>query len=119
MMPDPELLLLDEPGAGLDLGAREALLRRLTRLARDPAAPVMVMATHHVEEIPAGVTHALLVRSGRVVAAGPVEFVLTDRRLSACFGIPLQLGVSDGRYWARMHSGSPPARAVRLPSAAT
>ena len=71
LMADPELLLLDEPAAGLDLGGREDLVARLTRLAHDPLAPTMVLVTHHVEEIPPGFTHALLLRAGRVVAAGP------------------------------------------------
>jgi iron complex transport system ATP-binding protein len=112
LMADPELLLLDEPAAGLDLGAREALLRRLTRLAHDPAAPVTVMVSHHVEEIPAGVTHALLLRAGRVVAAGPADFVLTAPKLSTCFGIPLEVSVSGGRYAARMLSVPPLVRAT-------
>ncbi|MDQ6650679.1 MAG: ABC transporter ATP-binding protein [Actinomycetota bacterium] len=101
MMTDPELLLLDEPAAGLDLGAREALLRRLSRLATDPQAPAMVLVSHHVEEIPTGVTHALMLRSGRVVAAGPVEQTLGAPALSACFGIPLQVEQRAGRYAAR------------------
>ena len=71
LMPDPELLLLDEPAAGLDLGGREDLLRRLTKLARDPKAPMMVLVTHHVEEVPDGFTHAMLLRRGSVLAAGP------------------------------------------------
>ena len=101
LMTDPELLLLDEPAAGLDLGAREALLRRLSRLASDPLAPAMVLVSHHVEEIPAGITHALLLRSGRVVASGPVESTLDAPALSACFGIPLQVESRGGRYSAR------------------
>ncbi|HMA47305.1 MAG TPA: ATP-binding cassette domain-containing protein [Frankiaceae bacterium] len=102
LMTDPELLLLDEPAAGLDLGAREALLRRLGRLAADPAAPATVLVSHHVEEIPAGMTHALLLRGGRVVAAGPVADTLTAPVLSACFGVPLEVSRADGRYAARM-----------------
>jgi iron complex transport system ATP-binding protein len=102
LMPDPELLLLDEPAAGLDLGAREALLRRLTRLTADPSAPAMVMVSHHVEEIPAGTTHALLLRGGRVVAAGPLAQTLSAGALSACFGVPLEVTGSHGRYSARM-----------------
>ena len=88
LMPDPELLLLDEPAAGLDLGGREDLLRRLTRLARDPKAPMMVLVTHHVEEVPDGFTHAMLLRRGSVLAAGPIEEVFTARNLSRCFGVP-------------------------------
>ncbi len=73
LMTDPELLLLDEPAAGLDLGAREALLRLLTRLAADDDAPPTVLVTHHVEEVPVGTTHALLLSRGRSIAAGPVR----------------------------------------------
>jgi iron complex transport system ATP-binding protein len=102
LMTDPELLLLDEPAAGLDLGAREALLRRLSRLARDPAAPAMIMVTHHVEEIPIGFTHALLLKAGRVVAAGPLAAVLTAPLLSTAFGLPLAVDGRDGRWTARL-----------------
>ncbi|NDB18033.1 MAG: ATP-binding cassette domain-containing protein [Actinobacteria bacterium] len=89
LMPDPELLILDEPAAGLDLAAREDLLRRLTWLCDDPGAPTIVMATHHLEEIPPGVTHALALREGSVVAAGPVESVLTDALLTQTYGLPV------------------------------
>lgn len=102
LMTDPELLLLDEPAAGLDLGAREALLRRLSRLAADPAAPATVLVSHHVEEIPTGVTHGLMLRDGRLVAAGAVAETLTAPVLSACFGVPLEVSRQDGRYAARM-----------------
>ena len=89
LMPDPELLILDEPAAGLDLAAREDLLRRLTWLCDDPGAPTVVMATHHLEEIPPGVTHALALRDGGVVAAGPVDVVLTDEVLTETYGLPV------------------------------
>jgi iron complex transport system ATP-binding protein len=89
LMADPELLLLDEPAAGLDLGGREELLGRISALSRDPGAPVLVMVTHHVEEVPAGTTHAMLMRKGTVIAAGPVQAVFTQRNLSRCFGVPL------------------------------
>src|SRR4051794_3813295 len=102
LMTDPELLLLDEPAAGLDLGAREALLRRLSRLARDPKAPSMIMVTHHVEEIPIGFTHALLLKAGRVIGAGPLASVLTGPQLSATFGLPLVVEQRDGRFTARL-----------------
>ena len=104
LMTDPELLLLDEPAAGLDLGAREALLRLLARLAADEDAPPTVMVTHHVEEVPVGTTHALLLSRGRSVAAGPVEQVLTGPLLSRTFGLPLVLEGRDGRYTARASS---------------
>jgi iron complex transport system ATP-binding protein len=101
LMPDPELLLLDEPGAGLDLGGREDLVSRLTDLARNPAAPAQVLVTHHVEEIPPGYTHALLLRGGQVVAAGPAEQVVTQEALSETFGLALRVQRSDGRWTAR------------------
>ncbi len=101
LMTDPELLLLDEPAAGLDLGAREALLHLLSRLARDPTSPPSVLVTHHVEEVPVGTTHALLLARGRSIAAGPVAQVLTARALSRAFGLPLTVTSVDGRYAAR------------------
>jgi len=101
LMTDPELLLLDEPAAGLDLGGREDLLRRLTRFAEDAEAPASVLVTHHVEELPPGVTHALLLRDGAVVAAGLVTDVLTEEHLSAAFGLPLRVERREGRWYAR------------------
>ncbi|MET7766122.1 ABC transporter ATP-binding protein [Streptomyces sp. NPDC005336] len=101
MMTDPELLLLDEPAAGLDLGGREDLVRRLGRLARDPYAPSMIMVTHHVEEIPPGFTHVLMIRQGKVLTAGPVETELTSRNLSRCFGLPLIVEHNGGRWTAQ------------------
>ena len=102
LMVDPELLLLDEPAAGLDLGGREDLVARLAGLAADPYAPAMVLVTHHVEEIPPGFTHALLLRAGRVVAAGPIEDVLDAEALSATFGLPLDVHRHRGRFAARL-----------------
>jgi iron complex transport system ATP-binding protein len=101
LMPDPELLLLDEPAAGLDLGGREDLLRRVAMLATDPKAPVIVMVTHHVEEVPEGFTHALLLRKGTVLAAGPLAQVFTERSLSRCFGFPLAVERRGQRWSAR------------------
>ncbi|MCC9742296.1 MULTISPECIES: ABC transporter ATP-binding protein [Streptomyces] len=101
MMTDPELLLLDEPAAGLDLGGREDLVRRLGRLARDPYAPSMIMVTHHVEEIAPGFTHVLMIRQGKVLAAGPIELELTSRNLSHCFGLPLVVERSGDRWTAQ------------------
>lgn len=100
MMTDPELLLLDEPAAGLDLGGREDLVRRLGRLARDPYAPSMIMVTHHVEEIAPGFTHVLMIRQGKVLAAGPMETELSSRNLSLCFGLPLVVEHTGDRYTA-------------------
>ena len=105
LMTDPELLLLDEPAAGLDLGAREALLRLLTRLAGDPDSPPTVLVTHHPEEVPLGTTHALLLSRGRSVAAGPVAEVLTAPLLSRAFGLPLVVEQRDGRFTARAALG--------------
>ena len=101
LMTDPEVLLLDEPAAGLDLGGREALLRTLSRLATSPDAPALVLVSHHVEEVPDGFTHALLLREGVVVASGPMSEVLTSVHLSACFGLPLRVHRHAGRYTAR------------------
>ena len=100
LMTDPELLLLDEPAAGLDLGGREDLLARLSTLAVDPAAPATVLVTHHVEEIPTAFTHLLLLRAGRIVAQGPVETTLTAQALSETFDMKLLLDRRDGRYFA-------------------
>src|SRR3712207_2342343 len=100
LMTDPELLLLDEPAAGLDLGGREDLVARLARLAADPDAPTSVLVTHHVEEIPRGYSHALLLREGRVVAAGLMDDVLTNENLSETFGLPLAVQSRRGRYTA-------------------
>jgi iron complex transport system ATP-binding protein len=105
LMTDPELLLLDEPAAGLDLGAREALLRLLARLSSSPGAPPSVLVTHHVEEIPVGTTHAMLLSRGRVVAAGPITETLTGPLLTQAFGIPLQVASADGRWMARATPG--------------
>jgi iron complex transport system ATP-binding protein len=101
VMTDPELLLLDEPAAGLDLGGREALLRLLGRLALDRDAAVQVLVSHHVEEIPEGFTHALLIREGNAIAAGPIDVTLTSAALSQTFGLPLRVLAHRGRWTAR------------------
>jgi iron complex transport system ATP-binding protein len=101
LMTDPEMLLLDEPAAGLDLGGREDLVARLATLAMDPDAPATVLVTHHVEEIPPGFTHALLLRDGGVVAAGLLDDVVTADHLSDTFGQRLALERSGGRFFAR------------------
>jgi iron complex transport system ATP-binding protein len=101
LMTDPELMLLDEPAAGLDLGGREDLVQRLGRLAEDDGAPALVLVTHHVEEVPPGFTHLLLLRQGRVVAAGPIEETLTEENLRATFGMPLTVQRHGERWSAR------------------
>jgi iron complex transport system ATP-binding protein len=101
LMTDPELLLLDEPAAGLDLGGREELVARLTELAADPDAPALVLVTHHVEEIPPGFSHCMLMSEGQVVAAGLLTDVLTGENLSAAFGQAITVDLIDGRYFAR------------------
>jgi iron complex transport system ATP-binding protein len=102
MMTDPELVLLDEPAAGLDLGSREMLVRDLAELALDPLSPVMVLVTHHVEEIPPGFTHALLMRQGAVVASGPIDGVLTDENLTTTFSVPLKVEQVAQRWYAML-----------------
>ena len=101
LMPNPELLLLDEPAAGLDLGGREDLLRRLNSLAVDPTSPATIIVTHHVEEIPRGTTHCLLLSEGLAVAQGPLAEVLTATNLSMAYDIEIELNETDGRYFAR------------------
>jgi iron complex transport system ATP-binding protein len=106
VMTDPELLLLDEPTASLDLGAREELLALLSGYAQAPTTPAMIMVTHHVEEIPVGFTHVLLLRDGKAVAAGPLAETLTAENLTATFGAEILLSEADGRYAARAAAGA-------------
>ena len=101
VMTDPELLLLDEPAASLDLGAREELLTMLGGYASAPSAPAIVMVTHHVEEIPPGFTHAMLLKKGAVTAAGPIDEVLNAANLSLTFGLELRVEKTNGRFTAR------------------
>ena len=101
LMADPELLMLDEPAAALDMGGREDLLRRIAALVRDPRSPMMILVTHHVEEVPDGFTHAMLLRKGAVLAAGPVQEVFTEHNLSRCFGVPLAVERRSERWTAR------------------
>lgn len=98
LMTDPEILLLDEPGAGLDLGGREELIAALRELAEYEASPVLILVTHHVEEIPPGFTHLLLLKDGGAFVSGPIEEVLTDENLSGAFGVPLAV-TKDGERW--------------------
>ncbi len=109
LMNDPALWLLDEPTAGLDLGGREQLVALLGAVAADPAAPATVLVTHHVEEIPRGFTHALLLRSGGVHAAGPIDDTLTAESLSTCFGVPIELERRAGRWLAWQPGTAPDA----------
>lgn len=101
LMTDPELLLLDEPAAGLDLSGREALVGTLGEICLDPYAPATVLVTHHVEEIPLGITHALLLKRGRLVAAGPLAQTLTSGLMSYTFDLPLEISTQGGRWSAR------------------
>ena len=105
LMPDPELCLLDEPAAGLDLGAREDLIATLTQMAADPRSPATVLVTHHVEEIPPGTTHALLLRGGGVVEAGPVGDVLRDEPVSQAYGRPIRVQLVGERFVAQAAPG--------------
>ncbi|MGO1393195.1 ABC transporter ATP-binding protein [Agrococcus casei] len=101
VMTDPELMLLDEPAGSLDLGAREDLLYSLTEYAKSPLAPAIVMVTHHVEEIPPGFTHAMLLADGKAVHAGPIGETITNEKLSEAFGRSLEVSSSGDRYTAR------------------
>lgn len=103
VMPDPELLLLDEPVASLDLAAREQTVSVIGAYAGEPAAPAMVMVTHHLEEIPAGFTHAIILSQGQVYAAGEIGSTLTGDKLSEAFGVRLSVTHEDGRYRSRFN----------------
>ena len=102
LMRDPELVLLDEPMAGLDIGGREQLLGDLADLAAAPAAAPVVLVTHHLEEIPPGFTHALVLRDGETIASGPIVDTLTDAVLTECFGVSLRVEHAADRFTARL-----------------
>ena len=101
LMADPELLLLDEPAAGLDLGGREDLLRRFSIFASDPTAPASILVTHHIEEIPAGTTHALLIKDGVIAVSGPLADVISSEHISAIFELPITVVREGERFFAR------------------
>jgi molybdate transport system ATP-binding protein len=109
---EPRLLLLDEPHAGLDLPSRERLVDALGRLGDERPGLPTVTVTHHVEEIPVSATHALLLRDGRVLATGPVAGVLTSEHVSACFGLPVRIGRSEGRWSATLAARPPELRTL-------
>jgi len=104
VMPDPELLLLDEPVASLDLAARENTVRLLGHYAQSPIAPAMIMVTHHLEEIPAGFTHALILVDGQIFAAGEIDYVLDTVNISEAFGMNIAVDKVEGRFRARAHA---------------
>ena len=101
LMADPELLLLDEPASSLDLGGREDLLKRIETCASDSLAPATVIVTHHIEEIPSGTTHALLLKDGRAIAQGVIDSVISDANLTTAYGLPITVQNQGGRYFAR------------------
>jgi iron complex transport system ATP-binding protein len=101
LMARPELLLLDEPASGLDLGARERLVVQLAALATDVQTPPLVFVTHHAEEIPEGITHVALMRGGRLVTRGPIDEAFTSASVSDCFSLRVAVGRAEGRWWCR------------------
>ena len=101
LMADPELLLLDEPAAGLDLGGREDLLKRFSIFAADPLAPASILVTHHIEEIPTGTTHAMVLKDGQIAISGPISDVITSEHMSALFDLPMEVTFDGYRFSAR------------------
>jgi iron complex transport system ATP-binding protein len=113
MFAAPELTILDEPASGLDMPARESLLGALEAIAAMPDPPTTIVATHHLEEIAPSTTHAALLRTGSLVAAGPIEDVLTAERLGACIGLDVEVGRNRGRWWAVASGASARTRGGR------
>lgn len=103
LMADPELLLLDEPAGGLDVGGREDLLRRFANFSADPNAPATILVTHHIEEIPLGTTHALLLKNGKIAVSGPINSVITSEHISAIFNEKIVVTAEAGRFSARAY----------------
>lgn len=101
LMADPELLLLDEPAAGLDLGGREDLLKRFANFAADPTSPASILVTHHIEEVPQGTSHALVLKDGKVAVSGPISQVITSEHMSAIFETPIEVTFDGKRFFAR------------------
>ncbi len=101
LMADPELLLLDEPAAGLDLAGREDLLKRFSTFANDPLSPASILVTHHIEEIPTGTTHALILKDGAIAVSGPIDQVITSEHISAVFDFPITVVRKGQRFFAR------------------
>jgi iron complex transport system ATP-binding protein len=111
LMPDPDLLLLDEPASSLDLAARETLVHDLSVLARDGRPDAIVLVTHHLEEVPLGFDCALVLSHAAVVAAGPTEVALTGETLTRAYGLPITVDRSGGRFFARAIAASAPGAA--------
>lgn len=101
VMSDPELLLLDEPASSLDLGSRERLIQLLSAYAQSPTAPAIIMVTHHVEEIPQGFTHGLLIKEGEILAQGKIDETMTSENLTALYDLPITVQQLNGRFTAR------------------
>ena len=99
-MADPEVLLLDEPAAGLDLGGREDILNRISRYLNEPDSPASVIVTHHIEEIPGGTTHALLLKNAQIFAAGPILETLTEANIKEVFGVDVRISFDGVRFFA-------------------